>query len=78
MTDINVEFIFEGYPVIIYCRKDDKMKDIINKFSIKASVKRDSIYCLYSGKLIDDNITIKQLINSQKKRWKNIYISLFN
>ena len=67
MTDINVEFIFEGYPVIIYCRKDDKMKDIINKFSIKASVKRDSIYCLYSGKLIDENITIKQLKNSKKK-----------
>jgi hypothetical protein len=40
------------------------MKEVIAQFCIKANVKRDSIYCLYSGNLIDENITIKELIKS--------------
>ena len=65
MSQINVEFIFEGKPIIIYCRESDKMKEVIKQFCIKSNVRRNSIYCLYSGNKIDENIKIKELIKSK-------------
>ena len=64
MSEIKVEFIFEGKPIIIYCKLKNKMKEVINQFCIKANINRNSIYCLYSGNLIDENVAIKELIKS--------------
>ena len=70
MSDIKIDFIYEGQPIAIYCKENDKMKEVIDKFCFKAMVKRNSIYCLYSGNQIDENSTVKNCLKPKNENEK--------
>ena len=44
------------------------MKDIVQKFCIKAEVDKSTIYCLYAGKILDEELLLENILRS-----KNIY-----
>ena len=77
MESLKVEFIFRGQNIDIYCSKNEIMKDIIQKFCIKARVDKDSINCLYSGKLLDGNIKLENLIKNKNEN-ENITILVYS
>ena len=70
MESTKVEFIYKSQNIDIYCSKNEKMKDIIIKFCTKARVEKNSIYCLYSGKVLDENIQLENLIKNKKENEK--------
>ena len=65
MSDQIVSFSYEGVITNIYCSGKEKMEDIVQKFCTKAGVDKSSVYCLYSGNLLNENITLENLIKSK-------------
>jgi len=58
-----VEFIYEEKNINIYCNKDDKMKDICEKFIHKSQIDKNSIYYLYNGDKINEELTFEKITN---------------
>ena len=70
MEPLKVEFFYDGQKVDILCSEKEKMKDVVEKFCIKATVEKNSIYCLYGGKILDEIITLEALMKSKGKNEK--------
>ena len=63
-----IEFIYNGMTTIILCRYIEKFEDILQKLSSKIKIDLDSVYFLYSGKVINNKtLTIGKIINSLDK-----------
>ena len=54
-------FLYEGQYIKVQCNKNEKMKDIINKFIIKAQIDNNSVYYLYKGNKINEELEIEKL-----------------
>ena len=63
MTQIEVEFIYEGPIINIQSKTDEKMEDIIKRFSSKIGKKKEELYFLYNGDKLNENLSL----NSQAK-----------
>ena len=75
MESIKVEFVYEGQTIVILCSGKEIMRDIVNKFCNKIQVDKTSIYCLYKGKILEENISLKKLIKSENKDTKIIILA---
>ena len=60
-----IYFIYSGETIDMHCSTQEIMKDIIKRFCDKINVNKNTIYCLYSGKKLDENITLENLKKSQ-------------
>ena len=60
-------FLYNGSQYNIQCNEDEKMGDIINKFLIKCDKKNESIYFLYSGKPLDEDLIFSEAANRLDK-----------
>ena len=49
----SVIFTFEGVPLTIQCSKEEKMKDICNKYLSKINKSINSLYFLYGGNQVN-------------------------
>ena len=81
----SIEFIYNESKTIIQCQKDDKVKDIINKYITKKTIDKNSVVFLYSGNIINEDLKlldmtgkeeeeIKILVNSEDKSIDNSII----
>ena len=61
MAQVNVEFIYNGTKMMIQCKEDDRMEDIIEKFIIKCQKKKDSLFFLYGGEKLDEDLTFMEV-----------------
>ena len=72
-----VEFNYEGKTTTIQCNSNDKMKDIYKKFITKNEIDVKSVYFLYGGNTIEEELTFEQIINNVDKE-NNKMIILVN
>ena len=70
-----VIFIYEALPKLIKCDKEDKMKDIINKFKSEIEAKNINFSYKYEGDTFDEELTFNQLVNDSNIT--QIYISVY-
>ena len=61
-------FIYQGSNIEIQCNEDEKMKNIINKLSNKIQNNINNIYLIYNGNIINEELTIKEIINEEDKK----------
>ena len=73
-----VEFIYCGKNINILCNKNEKMKDIYEKFTNKIQVNKNSICYLYNGDKIDEELALEKLINENNKNKIKILVNLIN
>ena len=66
-----VIFNYKGKEETIECSKDEKMKDICQRFSLKSEIDINKIYFIYNGNRINEEIYYIQLINEEDRN-KNI------
>ena len=72
-----VVFSLDGKETHIQCLKEDKMKDICNKFSSKINININFLYFLYNGNQINLELTFKEQVNSfdNNRNQMNKYIT---
>ena len=62
-----VIFDFEGREVIIQCTKDEKMKDICQRYVNKINRTINSLIFLYNGKQLNFNLNFNEQANTIDK-----------
>jgi len=63
----SIEFIYNETSLFIQCDINDRMKDIINKYLLKASIDKNLVLFLYSGKIIDEELKLYEIIEKDNK-----------
>jgi len=59
-----IEFLFNGCRTLIQCQYSDKFEEVLEKLRFKIGINLDSVYYLYSGKVLKSkNVTINEIIN---------------
>ena len=72
---VEIEFIYNGIKTVIQSELNKKFKDILQNLNTKIEIQIDSIYCLYSGKVLNDqNLTLDKIINNIDKKSRKISI----
>ena len=76
MSNASVIFSFEGKDILIQCSKEDKMKDICQKFANKIGKNINSLIFLYGGNQLDFQLCFKDLINflDKEKNEMNVLV----
>ena len=59
-----VIFLLEGKETYIQCSKEDKMKDICNKYASKIDININLLLFLYGGNKINLELTFREQVNS--------------
>ena len=68
MSQVEIEFTFDGAPIIVQCEKDKKLKDIFKSLKLKAKAEGKRLIYLYNGKTIDnDELTFNEIANPEDK-----------
>ena len=62
-----LNFSFRGKKIDIQCSKDEKMKDICQRFSTKMGKKMEDLYFIYGGDRINEDLTFLQHANNDDK-----------
>ena len=62
---INAIFIYNGKKVLIQCNLEDKMRNICEKFAVKADIKVDSKIYLYNNKPLNINPELNKSFGQQ-------------
>jgi len=71
----SIEFIYNGNNIIIQCNKDDKIKDIINKYIIKSKIDKNSVIFLYSGGIIDEELKLLEVSGKEEESIKILVVN---
>ena len=74
MESLKVEFFYDGQTIDILCSEKELMKNVVEKFCLKAGVDKKSINCLYGGKILEENITLENLIKSKSEDEKIVIL----
>ena len=78
MEYYNLEFKYEDNPVLIQCNTKEKMKEIINKFSLKTGEEKESLIFLFAGQIIKEDLTLKEIIPTKYKNSETIQILVYS
>ena len=55
-----IGFTFNGQKTIIQCDKNEKMKNICNRFSLKIGKEMNSLIFIYNGNSLDEDLKIQK------------------
>ena len=75
---MEINFNYEGNIIPIKFKSNESIKEIYNKFCIKLSLNIKSLYFLYNGKIIDEELTLDKVINSEDKKRNKMNILVFS
>ena len=64
MSEANILFTLDGCNTTIQCSKEDKMRDICQKYATKVNENLNSLLFLYGGSRINFELKFKEQANS--------------
>ena len=76
-----VEFSYLGNKIIIYCKENDFINEIIKAFANKALINEKDLLILYGGAVIKDEeqqLTFNQIANKEDKERKQMNIVVYD
>ena len=68
------EFNYNGNITIIQCNKDEKMREISKRFITKARIDINTIYFLFEGNIINEELTFGEYLSGKEKSKMNILV----
>ena len=78
MSEAMVIFNFEGINMPIQCIKEEKMKDICQRYEAKEQKKINSLIFLYGGNQLNFELSFEEQANSIDKSNKEMKILVYN
>ena len=74
MSEANVKYIFEGREMTIQCKKEEKMREICQRYSIKLGINQNLLIFLYGGKQINSELSFESQANMIDKGKKEMNV----
>ena len=72
-----VIYNFGGIDVVIQCSKDEKMKDICQRYANKIQKNLNSLIFLYGGKQLNFNLSFKEQANGLDKERNEMKVLVY-
>ena len=63
-----IQFNYAGNSINIQCNSDEKIEEIINKFISKVGKKKENLYFIYSGGILNEELTFDTQANENDKK----------
>ena len=77
MSEVN--FIYQGNTISIKAQSNETLNIVIDRFCIKVNVKRNRLYFLYNGEILNENITVDKIkSNNENKKIIVVYDNIIN
>ena len=73
-----LSFIFNGIQTTIQFIDDEKISSIFKKYCTKIEKDINSLFFLYNGRVINEDLKIKELINSIDRKAGKMKILVYN
>ena len=74
-----VSFIYHGNTISIKAQSNETLNIVIDRFCIKVNVKRNRIYFLNNGEILNENITVDKIkSNNENKKIIEVYDNIIN
>ena len=73
MLEANVIFTLDGVDISIQCSKEDKIKDICQRFANKVNKNINSFLFLYGGVRLDFFLNFKDLVRDENEMRVLVY-----
>ena len=74
-----VVFDYNGNKVTIQCQKNEKMKDIFQRFTNKINIKSNQIFYIYAGNnIVNYELTFKEIVNDEDKKRNKMIIVVYD
>ena len=70
MSEVKINFEHKGSKISLQGKREDRMKEIIEKLKLKIDIEIDKIYLLYNGQKINVEMKIEDIINNEDKNKK--------
>ena len=77
MGNSNVIFTLDGRDIAIQCSNGDKMRDICQKFAVKAETNINSLIFLYGGNQVNMNLSLEAQASSIDKKNNEMKILVY-
>ena len=72
-----VKFQYEQKFISIQSDSKEKMKYIINKYKSKGKLEQGYLAFLYNGNLINEELTLKEIINKSSEKTRTLEILVY-
>ena len=73
-----ISFIYEGRTIVVQGNRNQKMKDICKSFLTKAQLKDNSVYYLYDGRKIKEELELENVMSTEDKNRNKMTIIVYN
>ena len=74
-----VVFDYNANKVTIQCQKNEKMKDIFQRFTNKINIKSNQIFYIYAGNnIVNYELTFKEIVNDEDKKRNKMIIVVYD
>ena len=67
MTEVNLDFIYQGSTIRIQGKRDEFMKDIIKKYIIKIAKDINDIYFMCNGNKVNEELKLEEINNKDNE-----------
>ena len=67
MTEVSLEFIYQGNAIKIQCKRNEYMKDIFNRYLIKIGKELNDVYFICNGNKIKEELKLAEINNSDNE-----------
>ena len=72
-----IGFIYNGIETTILCKDTERMKDIFTKFALKTQADINSLFFLYDGTIVNEELTLKILKKAPDQNTNKITILVY-
>ena len=73
-----IVFNYKGEEITIQCLKEEKMKDIYKRYSIKSKININSVFFLYNGSKVNEEMAFNEIANTIDKQSGKMKILVYD
>ena len=77
MSEAKVIFTFLGIETTILCTINEKIKNILKRFSAKVEIDINKVYCIYNANKVNEELKFEELANKEDKLKKIMNIVVY-
>ena len=78
MSEVKINFEHKGSKISLQGKREDRMKEIIEKLKMKIDIEIDKIYLLYNGQKINVEMKIEDIMNNEDKSKNEMNIIVYD
>ena len=77
MSEAKIIFIFNGMKTIIQCNKNEKIRNILERYGKEVEIDKNKVYLIYNGNIVNEELCFEVLANEEDKKMNMMNIIIY-